>query len=41
MSFGKMNKQIQITLKQTALDDEGFQTETDVVVTRIRAYRDR
>ena len=40
MSFGKMNKQIQITLKQTALDDEGFQTETDVVVTRIRAYRE-
>lgn len=40
MSFGKMNTQIQITQKRVALDDEGFQTETDVVVTRIRAYRE-
>lgn len=40
MSFGKMNKQIQITQKQTALDDEGFQTETDVVLARVRAYRE-
>ena len=40
MSFGKMNKQIQITQKQIALDDEGFQTETDVVLARVRAYRE-
>lgn len=40
MSFGKMNKQIQITLKQTALDDEGFQTESNVVVATVRAYRE-
>lgn len=40
MSFGKMNKQIQITQKQIALDDEGFQTETDVVVAKVRAYRE-
>lgn len=40
MSFGKMNKQIQITQKQIALDDEGFQTETDVVLAKVRAYRE-
>ena len=40
MSFGKMNTQIQITQKQVTLDDEGFQTETDVVVATVRAYRE-
>lgn len=40
MSFGKMNTQIQITKKQVTLDDEGFQTETDVVVATVRAYRE-
>ena len=40
MSFGKMNKQIQITQKQIALDDEGFQTVNDVVLARVRAYRE-
>lgn len=40
VSFGKMNKQIQITQKQIALDDEGFQTETDVVLATVRAYRE-
>ena len=30
MSFGKMNTQIQITQKQITLDDEGFQTESNV-----------
>lgn len=40
MSFGKMNTQIQITQKQITLDGEGFQTETDVVVATIRAYRE-
>ena len=38
MSFGKMNTQIQITQKRVALDDEGFQTESDVVVAKVRAY---
>lgn len=38
MSFGKMNTQIQITQKRVALDDEGFQTESDVVVATVRAY---
>lgn len=33
-----MNKQIQITHKQIALDDEGFQTETDAVLATVRAY---
>ena len=40
MSFGKMNTQIQITQKQVTLDDEGFQTECDVVVATVRAYRE-
>lgn len=40
MSFGKMNTQIQITQKQVTLDGEGFQTESDVVVATVRAYRE-
>lgn len=40
MSFGKMNKFIEITQKQITLDDEGFQTETDAVLARVRAYRE-
>ena len=40
MSFGKMNTQIQITQKRVTLDDEGFQTESDVIVEEVRAYRE-
>ena len=40
MSFGKMNTQIQITQKQITLHAEGFQTESDVVVATVRAYRE-
>lgn len=40
MSFGKMNTQIKITQKQVTLDDEGFQTESNVVVATVRAYRE-
>lgn len=40
MSFGKMNRFIEITQKQVITDSEGFQTETDVVVARARAYRE-
>lgn len=40
MSFGKMNTQIQITQKRVALDDEGFQTESDVIAATVRAYRE-
>ena len=40
MSFGKMNTQIQITRKRVAIDNEGFQTESDVVVATVRAYRE-
>ena len=40
MSFGKMNKQIEITHKQVVTDSEGFQSETDVVVAKVRAYRE-
>lgn len=40
MSFGKMNTQIQITQKRVTLDDEGFQTESDVIVAEVRAYQE-
>ena len=40
MSFGKMNKFIEIMQKQITLDDEGFQTENDVVLATVRAYRE-
>ena len=40
MSFGKMNRFIEITEKQVITDSEGFQSENDVVVARIRAYRE-
>lgn len=40
MSFGKMNKFIEITQKQITFDDEGFQTVNDVVLARVRAYRE-
>lgn len=40
MSFGKMNTQIQITQKQVTLDGEGFQTESNVVIADVRAYRE-
>lgn len=40
MSFGKMNTQIQITQKRVTLDGEGFQTESDVIVAEVRAYRE-
>lgn len=40
MSFGKMNTQIQITQKQVTLDGEGFQTESDVVIAYVGAYRE-
>lgn len=40
MSFGKMNRFIEITQKQVVTDSEGFQSETDVVVAKVRAYRE-
>ena len=40
MSFGKMNKFVEITQKQVVTDSEGFQSETDVVVAKVRAYRE-
>ena len=40
MSFGKMNKFIEITQKQVITDSEGFQSEIDIVVAKIRAYRE-
>ena len=40
MSFGKMNRFIKITQKQIVADREGFQSETDVVVAKVRAYRE-
>ena len=35
-----MITQIQITQKQVTLDGEGFQTESNVVVATVRAYRE-
>ena len=35
-----MNGFIEITEKQVVTDSEGFQSENDVVVARIRAYRE-
>ena len=40
MSFGKMNRFIEITQKQVRTDSEGFQAENDVVVAKVRAYRE-
>ena len=40
MSFGKMNKFVEITQKQVVTDSEGFQSENDVVVAKVRAYRE-
>ena len=40
MSFGNMNRFIEITQKQVITDNEGFQTETDVVLAKVRAYRE-
>lgn len=40
MSFGKMNEFIEITQKQIVADSEGFQAETDVVVAKVRTYRE-
>lgn len=40
MSFGKMNKFIEISQKQITADSEGFQSETDVVIAKVRAYRE-
>ena len=36
MSFGKMNRFIEITQKQVVTDSEGFQSETNVVVAKER-----
>ena len=40
MSYGKMNTFITIVEKQFTQDDEGFKTETDVTVAKVRAYRE-
>ena len=40
MSFGKMNTFIDLVEKQTVRDSEGFSTETDIVLTSVRAYRE-
>lgn len=40
MGFGKMDTFITIVTKQHATDDEGFKTESDVTVAKVRAYRE-
>src|SRR5699024_12297650 len=40
MSFGKMNTFLSIVEKQFTQDEDGFKTEMDVTVAKVRAYRE-
>lgn len=40
MSFGKMNTPIDLLQKQVGRDEEGFRSESEVVVATVRAYRE-
>jgi head-tail adaptor len=40
MSFGKMNTFIQIVEKRRVEDEDGYYTETDVIIASVRAYRE-
>lgn len=40
MSFGKMNTFIDIVLKTTSVDEEGFKQENDKILASVRAYRE-
>ena len=40
MSFGKMNEFIELMQKQVVTDSEGFKSERNVVVAKVRAYRE-
>jgi head-tail adaptor len=40
MSFGKMNTFIDIIATQSVEDEDGYDTETEVVVASVRAYRE-
>ena len=40
MSFGKMNAFIDIVSTESVKDADGFTTQTDTVLARVRAYRE-
>ena len=40
MSFGKMNAQISLLLKQVTTDAEGFKSEQEIILASVRAYRE-
>src|SRR5699024_12624926 len=40
MSFGKRNTFLSIVEKQSTQDEDGFKTEMDVTVAKVRAYRE-
>ena len=40
MSFGKMNAQISLLLKQVTTDAEGFKSEPEILLASVRAYRE-
>jgi len=41
LSFGKMSVFIKIVEKVILKDDEGFSSETDVILASVRAYKER
>lgn len=40
MSFGKMNKFIEIKSIQNVKDEDGFSTQQEITVARVRGYRE-
>ena len=40
MSFGKMNKFIEIKSIQNVKDEDGFSTKQEITVARVRGYRE-
>lgn len=40
MSFGKMNKFIEIKSIQNVKDDDGFSTKQEVTIAKVRGYRE-
>ncbi len=41
MSFGKMNTPIDIVIRETGVDDEGFAIAEDKVLASVRAYHEK
>ena len=40
MSFGRMNKQIDIVRKERTIDGDGFSVKEEIVLASVRAYRE-